>query len=864
MSRLIVSLVLVALAGQFTFAQVALAQESKTAIVRLAGDPVPPQPDEGSARGRLGVERAYRARFAASSQGVLAQIALWQKEAREARAQGKTVTRDVSDVTELWTCNALVVRGTDSALTALAGHQDVVAVLPDRPHQLLPTRQGRAGRQDAYTWGLLKIGADRAQTQLHAQGDGVVVGILDTGIDAEHPDLKGKVLKFKSFVNTSDPNTPNDGHGHGTHTAGTIAGGNAGGTQIGVAPHAKLVVGQIFNASGSTTDAAILAAMAWIADPDGNPNTNDAPALCSNSWGGSPGTEAAEKPLWDSVQAWVRLGIFPSFAAGNEGPGVSTMGTPGGYPHSFAAGATDTDDKIAYFSSRGPISWSGVAYTKPDVSAPGVDVYSAKPGGGYQTMDGTSMACPHVSGTAALIYALHPDYTIAQVSQLLRDTSIDLGAPGNDNVFGQGRINAFAAVQIAANGGKISVKLTDENGQPIAGRVSITGGAVTQIASSGATSLVLVAGSYTLVASAFGYLDSAPLTVQVAAGQSVDAAFTLKSAPAGKLVVTVKDAVTGAPLPGKVSVADAPVTEAATDPATGLASLSVPYGTYTLKVRAFAHEIKTLEKVKVDAAQVTVDATLAHLPDILLYDRDMGKPYENVYKATLTAMGKPFSYLEATKDADAETLSAFPVLVYFTGDQYQGTVSDAMQATLKNYLASGGRVLITGQDIGYDLKTSPFLADVLHAKFVKDAATSRDVAGSGLTFSIAGGDGANNQKYPDVIEAVGQPESLFAYGGGEGPAGLLSTVGTGKVAYLPFGFEAIDTAAHRQAALDLLIKKLTPTAKERAARLEPLTRQFGPAAGDLYRAYLVDWYEHQSHAAQEAARGMLRGLSPQE
>ena len=862
MSRLIVSLVLIALAV-ITLAAGAAVAADRTVIVRLNGEPVPVQPDEGTARGRLGVEKAFRARFAQSSQRVLEQIGVWQKEARAARAAGKTVARDVSAVTELWTCNALVVRATGDAIASLSEHADVSAVLEDRPRRLLPVRMGRETKQDAYTYGLKKIGADKAQTELNCQGNGVTVGILDTGIDAQHPDLKGKIVVFKSFVNPTDPNTPQDGHGHGTHTAGTIAGGNASGTQIGVAPKVKLVVGQIFNASGSTTDAAILSAMAWIADPDGNPSTNDAPALCSNSWGGSPGTEAAEKPFWDSVATWVRLGIFPSFAAGNEGPGTSTMGTPGGFPHSFAAGATDSDDKIAYFSSRGPITWSGTQYIKPDVSAPGVDVYSAKPGGGYQTMDGTSMACPHVSGAAALIYGLHPDYTVQQVEQLLRDTSQDLGAPGNDNNFGQGRINVYAAAQIAQSGGKINVKLADEAGHAIAGKVTITGGATTSIASSGAGTLVLVAGSYTLVATAFGYLDSAPLTVQVAAGQSVDAAFTLKSAPGGTIAVRVLDASTGAPLAAKVSVVDAPVTEASSDPATGLASVALPYGTYTLKVHAFAHEAKTLEKVKVDAATVAIDAQLTHVPDVLLYDHDGGKTYETFYKAALTAMGKPFTYLDASKDADAETLSAYPIIVYFTGDTYNDTVSAAMQDTLKKFVASGGHLLISGQDVGYDLKLSPFLADVLHAKFVKDAAGSRDISGSGLTFSIQGGDGAGNQRYPDVIEAVGSPEVLWSYGGGDGPAGLFSTSGTGKVAYIPFGLEGIDSSVARQAAMDLLIKKLAPTAKERAARLAPLTRQFGEAAGEQYRAYLTDWYQHQPQSVQEAERGLLRGLTPE-
>lgn len=832
-----------------------------TAIVRLTGDPVPAQATEGRKSGRAALEKALRARFSENSLRVMNQIAGWQKSAAAARARGQTPDRDVSEVTALWTINAIIVKGTGLAIRELANHPDVSVVLADRPQQLPPVRMGRETRQGAYTYGLKKIGADRVQSELNQQGEGVTVGILDTGIDAQHPDLKGKVIKFKSFVEAADPSAPIDDHGHGTHCAGTIAGGNTSGTQIGIAPKAKLVIGKIFTGSGSTTDAAILGAMNWIADPDGNPDTDDAPSVCSNSWGGSQGTEASEKPYWDLIATWIRLGIFPSYAAGNEGPGVGTMGTPGGFPHSFAAGATDSADKIAYFSSRGPIKWSGVSHVKPDVSAPGVDIHSAKPGGGYQSMDGTSMACPHVSGTAALLYALNPDYTVAQVKQLLQDTSQDLGTPGHDNNFGMGRINAYAATTIAVNGGKVNVKLQNDAGQPIAGKVSISTGATTSIASTGASTLILVAGSYTLTASSFGYLDSAPLTVQVASGATTDATFILKTAPSGTLKVSLKDAATGAALPGKVSVVDSGVATADADAGSGIATVSLPYGTYTIKVSAFAHEPKTIANVKVDGGTVALEVKLAHLPDILLFDNDAGKNYETFYQSALTTLGKPFTYVDGSKDIDAETLLAYPVIIYFTGDDYSETISAAMQDKLRTFVASGGRLLVSGQDIAYDLKSNAFLAEVLHAKFVKDTATGREISGSGVSFSIQGGDGANNQKYPDLVESAGG-ETLFGYAASEGPAGLFGAAGTGRVAYLSFGFEGISTAANRTAVMDLLVKKLTPTAKERAARLAPLTKLFGAEAGALYRAYLVDFFEHLPASQQEAARGLLRGLTP--
>ena len=179
--------------------------------------------------------------------------------------------------------------------------------------------------------------------------------------------------------------------------------------------------------------------MNWVTDPDGDAETNDAPQLVSNSWGGKQGSMESEKSMWNLVKTWRSLNIVPVFAAGNSGPWPKTVGTPGGYPHSYAVGATNGSDKAAYFSSRGPIKWEDVTYTKPDISAPGVGVLSAKPGGGYQKMSGTSMACPHVAGLVALMLQANPSLSVKQVEELLNSSAVDLGKDGLDNTYGHGR-----------------------------------------------------------------------------------------------------------------------------------------------------------------------------------------------------------------------------------------------------------------------------------------------------------------------------------------------------------------------------------------------------------------------------------------
>jgi len=147
----------------------------------------------------------------------------------------------------------------------------------------------------------------------------------------------------------------------------------------------------------------------------------------------------------DVVTAWREAGIVPVFASGNAGYGTQSI--PGGYPEAFAVGATDVDDNVADFSTGGPGDWDGVTLVKPDVSAPGVAIMSTMPGGGFATMNGTSMACPHVAGAVALIRSKYPDLSVDQVQEALEGQALDLGEAGRDGRFGEGRIDVVAAMQ---------------------------------------------------------------------------------------------------------------------------------------------------------------------------------------------------------------------------------------------------------------------------------------------------------------------------------------------------------------------------------------------------------------------------------
>lgn len=264
---------------------------------------------------------------------------------------------------------------------------------------------------------------------VNVRGQGMRIAIIDTGIDYTHPDLGGclgagcRVIDGWDFVNND--NNPLDDHSHGTHVAGIVA---ANGTLKGVAPEARLLAYKVCDSGGSCAHSAILAALERAADPDNNPATADAVHVINMSLGG-PGTP--DDPVAMATNNAVAQGIVVVAAAGNAGANYRTIGSPGAAAQAITVGATDKNDAMAYFSSRG---WVGNYLIKPDLTAPGVAINAPVLQQGYATYDGTSMAAPHVAGAAALLRQAHPTWTPAQIKAALMNNTLDVG----QNPFAQG------------------------------------------------------------------------------------------------------------------------------------------------------------------------------------------------------------------------------------------------------------------------------------------------------------------------------------------------------------------------------------------------------------------------------------------
>lgn len=266
-------------------------------------------------------------------------------------------------------------------------------------------------------------------------GKGVTVAVVDTGIDGTHPDLKGRIVGWKDFINNRP--TPYDDFGHGTHCAGIIAGSGAasGGKYRGIAPEANLIGVKVLSRDGSGNESDILAGIEYAASTDAQ--------IISLSLG----SEEHSQAICDAVSNAVKKGKIVICAAGNSGPESGTIGCPSDNEDAITVGAVDPMDYLCSFSSRGPAKNGAI---KPDVVAPGFQVISCRAGGirdnkaishYYLAESGTSMACPMVSGTVALMVQKDPTLTCAEAKEILQKTARHLGPQTPNDEYGYGRIS---------------------------------------------------------------------------------------------------------------------------------------------------------------------------------------------------------------------------------------------------------------------------------------------------------------------------------------------------------------------------------------------------------------------------------------
>ncbi|VAW97215.1 hypothetical protein MNBD_GAMMA22-2244 [hydrothermal vent metagenome] len=373
---------------------------------------------------------------------------------------------------KLWLINSLAITVNVDMVPKIVAFVDVAVIREDKVITLNATTTNVPGTPE------LNIELVKAPVVWSRgfTGQGVVVGIIGSGVDVYHPDLAPRYRGGdNSWLDTTDPNStiPFDADTvtyHGTGVMGIAVGGNQSGLNIGVAPGAKWIAAKIFSVDSNNKLISIesdrLAAFQWMLDPDGDPNTQDAPDIVNNSWNLSA-VDLCDATYQDSINALKESDISVVFSAGNSGEkGLSSSLSPANNRNTISVGAVDNTMLIEPYSSRGPTPSAPIACTLagpddiyPNIVAPGNAILTADGSAAgtspnpYTFQTGTSFAAPHITGALAILKSAFPNSSSDEREDALRVAAIDLGEGGNDTSYGWGFLDIDGAYQVLLNGG---------------------------------------------------------------------------------------------------------------------------------------------------------------------------------------------------------------------------------------------------------------------------------------------------------------------------------------------------------------------------------------------------------------------------
>ena len=384
----------------------------------------------------------------------------------------------------IWMANALYFSATKQAINDLALRSDIAIIgLDEEKYALFGEESRPASNTRGITSNVTQVNADQVW-DLGYTGQGVVVAVIDTGVNYNHLDLAdhlwdgGVEYPHHGYDFYNNDNDPMDDHSHGTHCAGTVCGDGTAGQQTGMAPDATLMCVKVLNSSGSGYVSITCNAMQWAVEQGCD--------LFSMSLGWASATITERELFRTTCMAVLDAGVVGAIAAGNEGSGnePNNVRVPGSCPPPYmdpiqannegglsctvCVGAVDVNDNAASFTSRGPVTWTNTVFgdypytpgstidfglIRPDVCAPGVNITSADYSGttGYSVKSGTSMATPCVAGCISLLLSKKPDATPEEICQVLEETAVPL-AEGKSNTYGYGRVDVLAAINALYSG----------------------------------------------------------------------------------------------------------------------------------------------------------------------------------------------------------------------------------------------------------------------------------------------------------------------------------------------------------------------------------------------------------------------------
>lgn len=511
---------------------------------------------------------------------------------------------DVAVYNSFWIVNAAFAEIRAGAVERLAALPGVKTIREDYTFSIDQTSRGEMRAAQTPVWDHYATTFVYDVWEKGYTGQGVTIAIADTGLDITHPELAGALggsgpyhtgywAEFDAAGFPVSGSMPHDTSNHGTWVASIAAGRSAGEHTVGMAPGATLA-GVIVIPGGTGTWPQVIGGLQWVAERGFD--------VVNGSFGANT-TDDELAVVTDNLAA---AGVVPVFANGNWNPlqpNLYPPGVPGNTPAAIAVGGFDLDGESAWYNFGGIIEYPGYDYPdefskmKPDLSAPGMELFGALAGGGYYIDGGTSGASPHVAGAVALMLEANPFLTVDDVKHALY-TSVGgheelFGWPDfetKDLDLGWGRLNALRAVEAVALPEAGFVRVTGTvvarsslGDEPIAGAVVTFDGpehASFETDAAGSFFAEIAEGFYTVTASATGFMPETREMTLIDQGHVIEIHFALQAAPQGSAVGRVTDADTGAGLAGVTVTAH--TGQATTTGGDGTFSLPLPEGAYTL------------------------------------------------------------------------------------------------------------------------------------------------------------------------------------------------------------------------------------------------------------------------------------------
>jgi subtilisin family serine protease len=639
------------------------------------------------------------------------------------------------------------------------------------------------------SWASRQVGAPPVW-RLGYRGQGVVVGMVDTGVNYNHSDLanrlwhnegeipgngldddgNGYIDDYIGFNFGDRTGDPMDYDGHGTWTASIVVGDGTAGKLTGAAPEARIICCK-WGSMGTVWEAFQYC-------------TLEGADIVSASVGSLHGAGSyTARSICDNM---LYFGVVLSAAAGNGAhnngdhePAPYDIITPGDVPSPWSSplgtsacitvGATAPGDGIASFSSWGPTEWSFSSpyddypyppgLMKPDVCAPGVGVPGASytNPNGYMVADGTSGATPCNAGVIALILCADSTLTPVQIDSILETSAIDLGIPGKDSLYGAGRVDALLAIAAPRMCwlSKVSDSILDGgtgdgDGRPEAGE---------------SDSLIVTYYNHPK------WRDAASATLKLSCS---DPEISIVQGTSNLGIVPAGDTVSNLSSPFVFTVSAG------------------------LKAKKVQFEVKTETTPESYEKADTITMMVGH-PSVLVVDDDGGGYYEQFYEKALDNIPLAYDEWDVSKKGlvAGSVLNSYCLVIWFTGDMMDSTLTASEITSLQTYLDAGNPLFLTGQNIGQEINATSFYSNYLHASFVQATTNDHtltgeagDPIGDGFAVLTAGSPGAGNQTSQDIISPLSGAEVVFRYQPSD-VAGIKYDSGTYRVVYFGFGFEGI-------------------------------------------------------------------------